>query len=259
MSARITQRIERLRSSIWLVPAVCTVLAGILAFALIEFDTRYGAQTGGLPWSFVGGAESARSVLSTIAGSMITVAGTVYSITIVVLTLASVQFAPRVLGSFMRDRANQVVLGFFVATFAYCLLVLRSIRSTDEGEFVPHTAVTGGVDLALISLAMLIYFIDHIFHAIQVSNIIANVSHQTMEQINHLYPKTWHEGQSEPKTAPDPALDWAPVLAAHSGYLQFVVYESLLRVATRAGIIIRQDRSVGSFVIAGAPLVSAAP
>ena len=90
------------------------------------YRTRGGLSVLRSVEQFTGGANSARVVLSTIAGSMITVAGTTYSITIVALTLASTQFAPRVLRSFMRNRTNQVVLGFFVAAFTYCLLVLEA-------------------------------------------------------------------------------------------------------------------------------------
>src|SRR5262245_46334979 len=112
MMIRNARFAERLRSNLWMIPAICTLLAIVLASLLVELDKRQEANGIFLSWLFEGGAESARAVLSTIAGSMITIAGTIYSITIVVLALASAQFAPRVLRSFMRDRGNQVVLGF---------------------------------------------------------------------------------------------------------------------------------------------------
>ena len=102
----------------------------------------------GLGWSYGGGAEGASLLLSTVAGSMIAIAGTVFSMTLVVLSLASSQLGPRLLRNFMRDTINQVVLGTFVATFVYCLLVLRTIRRADETAFVPHLAVGIGVLLA---------------------------------------------------------------------------------------------------------------
>ncbi len=190
---------------------------------------------------------------------MITVAGTIYSITIVALTLASVQFAPRVLGSFMRDRTNQLVLGFFVATFTYCLLVLRSVGGGGDAAFVPGTAVAAGVLLALISLGMLIYFIDHIFHSIQASSLIATVAAQTLEQINAIYPDPWREGLAPAGVADLPGAEWTPVPAARSGYLQYVDTDLLLKVTTRADVVVREERAVGAFVIAHAPLASISP
>jgi uncharacterized membrane protein len=259
MKTHIQQMAERARSRLWVLPALCTIVAALLAAGLIALDERLGGDAPKLPWAFQGGADSAQTVLSTIAGSMITVAGTVYSLTIVVLTLASAQFAPRVLRSFLRDRANQMVLGFFVATFTYCLLVLRAVRASDQGEFVPRTAVTGGVILALISVAMLIYFIDHIFHSIQVSNILAVVARETQEQIVYLYPRPWQEGARAAAASPTLPDDSAKVPADRSGYLQFVDYDTLLALAVREGLVLREEHHVGDFVTAGTSLLSASP
>jgi uncharacterized membrane protein len=113
-------------------------------------------------WIYTGGHEGARAVLSSIAGSIITVAGTTFSITIAVLSLASSQFGPRLLRNFMRDTGNQVVLGTFTSTFLYCLLVLRTVRGGDGDARVPHISVTVGVALAVLSVGVLIYFIHHV-------------------------------------------------------------------------------------------------
>jgi uncharacterized membrane protein len=258
MQAYATQVAERLRTSLWIVPSICTLVAAVLAFLLIEIDRWTGSRALALPWTFAGGAESARAVLSTIAGSMITVAGTVYSLTIVVLTLASSQFAPRILGTFMRDRTNQVVLGFFVATFTYCLLVLRAVRGGPQDEFVPGVAVTGGLVLTLLSLGMLIYFIDHIFHSIQVSSILAQVAAATEAQIRHLYPTAWQPRVPPPPSPPLPQTA-VPVLAPRSGYLQFVDYAALLDLAVRADLVLYQEHSTGAFVAAGTPLLFVSP
>lgn len=126
------------------------------------------------PLLFGSGAEGARGLLSAVASSMITVAGVVFSITIVALSLTSSQYTSRVLRNFMRDRVNQTVLGVFVGIFAYCLVVLRTIRGGDEGAFVPSLAVLGGLLLAFVGIGFLIYFIHHIafIHRTFTSNIV---------------------------------------------------------------------------------------
>ena len=140
-------------------------------------------------------------MLETIAGSMITIAGVVFSLTLVALSLASSQFGPRLLRNFMRDTTNQFVLGTFVATFLYCLLVLRTIRRADEVAFVPHLSVTLGVLFALASLGVLIYFIHHVSVSIQADEIIARVGSGALDGIDRLFPK--QIGEAEP--AQDPA------------------------------------------------------
>ncbi|MPZ22952.1 MAG: DUF2254 domain-containing protein [Dehalococcoidia bacterium] len=138
------------------------------------------------PWIVRGDGRSAASLLSTIGSATITVAGVLFSVTMVALTLASNQFSPRILRNYMRDRVNQVVLGGFIATFAYCLLVLRSIQGNED--FVPAVAVTVGVVFALATLALLILFVHHIAQSIQVANILQGIAAETVGQIPHLYP-----------------------------------------------------------------------
>lgn len=138
---------ERIRTSFWLVPALMAAGAVALSFATLSLDRAFGSEAlRAQGWIWSGGADGARSVLSTIAGSMATVAGVVFSVNIVALTLASSQFGPRLLRNFTRDLGNQLVLGTFIATFLYCLLVLRVVRSTDEGSFVPELSVSRSSD-----------------------------------------------------------------------------------------------------------------
>jgi uncharacterized membrane protein len=119
----------RLQESFWFLPALMAGAAILLSFVTITIDKvflyREGAQHW---WIYGGGPDGARTVLSVIAGSMITVAGVVFSITIVVLSLASSQFGPRLIRNFMNVRANQMVLGTFVSTFIYGVLVLRTVK-----------------------------------------------------------------------------------------------------------------------------------
>ena len=87
-----------------------------------------------LVWTYTRGPEGARALLSAVAGSMITIASLTFSIVIVALQLASTQYGPRLLRNFMADRGNQFVLGTFIATFAYCLLVLRGVNGTEDSR-----------------------------------------------------------------------------------------------------------------------------
>src|SRR5690606_7859207 len=130
MSARLWMVWAATRDSLWFIPAVMTFLAAALAVLLVEAE-----RSGRIPtaddkhWLLGGGAEGAQQMLSTIATGLITVTGVVFSVTTVALQLASSQFTPRVLRNFTSDRSNQVVLGVFISTFTYTLLVLRVVRS----------------------------------------------------------------------------------------------------------------------------------
>jgi uncharacterized membrane protein len=248
-----------LRSSFWFVPAVIVCAAVTLALALIETD-RMLAQDVSDSWPrlFGAGAAGSRGMLSTIAGSMITVAGVVFSITIVSLSLASSQYSSRVLRNFMRDRTNQAVLGVFVGIFAYCLVVLRTIRGGDEGAFVPALSVLIAVALAFVGIALLILFIDHISSSIQASQIIARVAKDTLEAVDHLFPENRGEPVDEPGGAASVTQRQflGTIPARRTGYVQRVDVGALMAFARARRTTVRMECRIGEFVIEDTPLAS---
>lgn len=194
---------------------------------------------------------------------MMTVTGVTFSVTVVALTLASQQYTPRLLRHFAADRVNQVVLGTFIATFVYCLLVLRTVRADEAGRFVPHIAVTGGLVLAVASLALLILFIHHTAASIQPSSIIGGIAEATHELIDHLFPQklgmdaTVAEAREE--TFPDKRAPGIVIPAREGGYLQAVDTEALMELAAQEDLLVRIERAVGDFLPRGAALASAWP
>ncbi|MGR9087730.1 MAG: DUF2254 family protein, partial [Gammaproteobacteria bacterium] len=150
MKTKLLNYWEIVRASYWFVPTLMTALSVLLSFLTVYLDHIVLAKRPELlEWVYTGGADGVRTLLSTLAGSMITMASVTFSITIVALSLASSQFGSRLLSNFMRDTGNQVVLGTFIATFIYSLLVLRTVRSVGENIFVPHVSVTVSVFLAM--------------------------------------------------------------------------------------------------------------
>jgi uncharacterized membrane protein len=267
MRTWLQSRWERLRASFWFLPAIMATSAAALALASVAFDeTLTDKLLRNMDWLYTGGAEGASLVLSTVAGSMITIAGVVFSMTLVALSLASSQLGPRLLRNFMRDTANQIVIGTFVATFVYCLLVLRTIRRADEVAFVPHFSVTLGVVLALISLGVLIYFVHHVAMSIQADVVVARVAEELFDAVERLFPQEMGDGQGSTATATGTGTGngndapghaaaaafagaGARVCAPEDGYLELIDVEGLMRLATEADIHIRLEVQPGNYVI----------
>ena len=155
---------ERMNSSFWFIPGLLTVGGFLLALLTQPLDSLVQPVLDQLPTIISGGAQGAGDVLSAIAGSLITVIATVFSLTIVIFALTSGQYSPRMLWSLTSDRRLQVVLGFFVGTFVYCLLVLRLIKVSAGAEtgFHPVESVAVAILLALVCVALLIYFIGYV-------------------------------------------------------------------------------------------------
>ena len=250
-----------LRSSLWFVPSVMTIGALVLVMIGNYVDRHYRFELKDyFLFFYQGGPEGARQILSTIAGSMITVAGVTFSITIVALSLASQQFGPRLLQNFMRDRANQMVLGTFIATFIYCLAVLPTIRGTEDYAFVPYFSVMIGVGGAIASLAVLIYFIHHVSHSIQADVVVRVVSEEFEDSIDRIYPEQLEgeEGDDERGRAALESLRNIPfrdLKSGKSGYVQFVDGKSLSDHCCEQDIIASVRVRPGDFVTKGMAMV----
>ncbi|AFY56526.1 putative membrane protein [Rivularia sp. PCC 7116] len=254
---------DSLNSSYWFVPTVMTTISTLLAFFLLRLDrlSFYGPlEKWG--WIYTGSADGARGVLSTVAGSTIGITATAFSITIVALQLASSNFGPRILRNFMQDIGNKIVLGSFISTFVYSLLVLRAIYGSaeDRNQFVPHLSVTVGIVLAIFCTGVLIYFIHHASTIIQVSYVISQISQELDSTIEKLYPQKI--GYSEPehkhsqKLIPDNFDREAfPVRASKKGYVQAVDTDKLMDIACKHNLMVKILTHPGKFVIQGGYLV----
>ncbi len=263
MNTRFGQYWQQLQESLWFVPGLLVVGSFGLAYGLIEFDVHTAWQgQKQFPLLFGTGAEGSRGMLTAIAGSMLTVAALVFSLTLATITQVSSQYSPRVLRNFMRDRVNQVVMGYFIAVFAYCLVVLGTIRGTDEHKFVPATAVLAGLLLALGGVAALIFFIHHIAESLQTGTIVRRIFHETTEAIDTMFPGRFGEPIDDPVKAEaalryaDEQTGWHSVSAGQAGYLQRINTNGLLRWATRQRVVLRIEQPMGAFVGAGTKLFS---
>jgi uncharacterized membrane protein len=252
-----------LKSSLWFVPGLMVAAAIGIAFALISLDEQLDqAWLNAYPRLFGAGADGSRGMLTAIASSMLTVAALIYSLTLSALAQTSSQYTPRLLRNFMGDRANQIILGYFVSVFAYCLVVLRTIRGGDEGAFVPSFSVLMGLLLALGGIVVLIWFIHHIASSLQAMTIVQRVAEETLQSVEQLFPERLGEAAEEDALAAVAALPgvacWRVVPALTTGYLQSVESEQLMALAQQHDLLIRIEHNIGEFVVKETPLLSLA-
>ena len=268
MRGRLDTWWDDITSSLWFIPSIFMVLAIAVSTGLIEIDAWLAARASPLiPWIFSGTADAARTVLSVIAGSLITVISIAISLTIVALVQASAQWSPRILRQFTASRPSQVVLGAYAATFIYALLVLRAVRSAEQSasgtairaSFVPALSVTVAMGLSLLCVGLLIFFIHHIAQSLQVSRILDRIRHEFVTQLDHLYPADG-KGEYPAYQAVQHAEDHhaAPsqiIRADQAGFLRHIDQPALLE-ATDAGIDWLWVRPpIGTFVACGGILV----
>lgn len=254
-------RREELRTTLWVVPTLLSL--GVVVLFVITLLIDEAAYHGHLQlpaWMDQGSADAGRQVLSAAAAGVITVAGVVFSVTIVVLTLASQQFGPRMLRNFIRDLGTQVSLGAYVATFVFSVLALASIN----GNFVPHLTISVCLLMLLIDVVVLIYFIHHITVTIQLPQVMAGISADLHVAIDASFPIT-AEGSGRSDEAEVAAVsrrlwkDGVVIPSDRSGYLQFVRHEVLVDIAEANDSVIELAYRTGHFVTAGLPLARVWP
>ncbi len=252
---RLGGSLVELQQGLWFVPALIVVLDGALSVGLVALDRHTGFTGGPL---FQGDAPAARTVLSVISGSLITVAGLTFSLTIVVLQLTSSQFSPRILRTFFGDRLTQITVGSFVGIFVYSILVLRSV----SGTFVPRLSVTVASALAIAAVVLLIVFIHHISQLIQVSTVVGDIAAKTLARLDVLYPAA--HGETEEIDADALLAEWQLeqpgfVLPDRPGFVRRVdldlLVAALAQRADRAALLVRP----GDFVSVEQPIAAVWP
>ena len=248
----VRRRWSTLLSGYWFVPAATVLLISGLALALLAVDRDLVGSERQI--GFAGGPESARSLLSSIASSTLTLTALVFSITIVVLQLASSQFSPRVLRTFLRDYRSQVTLGVFLGTFVHALLVLRQVRGEDGSteQFVPGLSIFASFALVLVSVAFFVQYIHHIAGSIRVIEIIGRIFDETVRSIDRNHPDDDEDHDSHEPPAHSPT---SVVEAGSQGVVTAIELNRLANLAQEAQVTLVVVPRAGDFVARGMPLV----
>lgn len=270
---------QAIDNSYWFVPSLMVSAAFVLSLVTTAIDSRIGSEwMEDINWLNANRPAGARAVLSTVAGSMITVAGVTFSMTILSISQTTSQVGPRLMNNFMRDKANQFTLGVFISTFIYCLMVLRTVRNAETASpgssasadlaaaFVPHVAVIVGVLMAIVSVGVLIFFVHHIPESMHVSNIIAGVGRGLNKQIEHQFPDRIgepHPGQTEqPVEADLPKSfysDAQSIYCTGTGYLEYIDGGELIQLASKHDLILEVVPMAGDFVTEQTVILRASP
>lgn len=267
MTADIRWFWSRLNANYWFYPAVFALLGGALAFVLVYAD-RHGAADwlNGTGWLVPARPDGASNMLTVIAGSAIGVAATVFSITIAAVAYASGTYGPRLLTNFLEDKGNQFSLATFIATSVYALTVLRSVRSEDESAasledaaanalpgFVPQLSLLVAYLLMALSVAVLVYFLNHVPSSIRINTVLEGIGRRLLDDVRANYPRNAEGGEQLPTPG------GAAVATERTGYVQVIDFEELADLARLSGCAIVLDLRTGDFVHPGMTLLRANP
>lgn len=254
MKTRLINIWDHMVGSYWFVPSAFIFLSLIAAFLFPWLDQRYADQLDvASPWMTMS-PDSARTILSTISGVMTTVISLVFSLTILTLSIATSQFGPRLLRSFLNNRSTQIVLGTFVATAIYALILLSMIRGTESMTVVPRFSVYVAILVSVVNLLYLIHFINDISELIQVPNVVLRVARDLDASITRLYPAEAPDSSGDVADRCDTLPEKSAVLCARQeGYLQGVDLEAIAEESRNADVVLRLCVHPGQFLVEGSP------
>jgi len=239
-----------------LLPVAIMFGLSLVAFILphLEANTVLAHAAAHLPWLVPKDPAMSQLLLGAVAGSCITIVSVVYSVLLIALTFASIQFSPRILNSFWRDHVSQMTLGLFIGTFAYCLILLPSVH----GKSVPVLSLSFALVLATLCLFFLIYFIHHIALAIQVNYIVDRISRDTEHVLKRVFGGKLKGFPKAEESVEEPS-DRIAVPSSKTGYVQFVDEATLTELAIKHNLSIFLNRATGQFIPAGVPCLSISP
>jgi len=239
---------------LWTMPAAAIVLALVLGASLSRIRVAPGSLLDAI--AFKGTEGDARQLLAVVAGTMITVTSLVFALTVATLQIASTQYSPRLLRSFLRDHGTLLVMSVLVGTDAYSLAGLQGVGSSGGGT-VPRLAVSGALLLALLSVAVLVFYVGHMTNAIQIDTIMQRVEQTARRLLHHDHPVAGGNGLDPDDSQAPPIPGHAVVVAApRDGYLQGVNSRALVPMLERHDLIARVLPLVGYHVVEGEPLAA---
>ena len=228
-------------SRLWVIPVLCVMAGIVLSLSTIAIDRAWDFEL--LPRWLTGGPDAAIAVLTTIAASMVSLAALVLTITMVVVQLAMGQFSPRIVQTFLRDKPSQLAIGLFVATFAHAMLALREVSLDEDGQ-VPGLAIFTGYLLVLLSIAMLVIYVNHIGRSLRVSSLIELVGDDVRRLIDEWYPSRLVEIEPSPDV----------VCADESVVVTAIDTDRLVELAEGADCVLHLQVGIGTFLPAGSVL-----
>ncbi len=254
MLSRLQAYGDRLRSSLFFVPMLCVLAGIVVGEAMLYVD----ALVEGIDPRLTATVDSARTVLTTVAGATLTFAGIAFSVSLLLISLASSQFSPRVVHGMFRDPFNKRVMGLVIGTFTYCLVVLRAVRSSLEetgDAVVPSVSILLAVVLGIASILAIVAFINHAAHSMDVSKILHRVTEEALSQARAAWPEPEPDSDPPVGTDEDTALPGGAAAVRFDGYgwVQNVDYEQLL-AALPSGTTARLETFAGQYAIQHTPL-----
>ncbi|MDP2356190.1 MAG: DUF2254 domain-containing protein [Beijerinckiaceae bacterium] len=246
---RLRNIVAHIRAQLWLLPALMAVGAALLAYVALSYGGVVRDLAGDSAWwLYSGDASTARNLLAAFLSGLITMTSLVVSVTIVILTTAASQLGPRLIAYFMGDRQIQFVLGLFLGTTLYVVIVMRTLNDELGDEGIPHAAVTVASLMTIACVFALLFYVHKIARSVIADNLVEQVCESLLTDIRDILDEEAGDDDPEPVSMGD--RQCSSISLGRAGYIQLIDYEQLVKLASKHDVIIRLNVRAGHFVLA---------
>lgn len=235
--------VRRITSSIAFYPAIISASLSLFAifFLWVEYQPWLMEIKPSLKFFLVKSIDDSRLLLGTLVAAVISLMVFSFSMVMIVLNQASNNLSPRIVPGLVTSIENQIVLGVYLGTICYCLLLILNIYPSTDPVRIPSVGVFVGLLLGLICLCLFTYFIHKISLSIQVDNIVTDLYRQTKRQVKRCV--------GEPETEL-PEREYPHTLhSVASGYLKWIDKSTLLKICIKHNLHLKVNAHIGAFLV----------
>lgn len=241
-------------NAIAFIPTIIAFIFFIMVIVLIQVDQTFTIKSliFKIPLLKIESIPTARTILATIIGGTFSLTIFSFSMVMVVLNQASSNYSPKLLGGLVGKKSNQFILGVYLGSIVYNLILLMQIGGENKTYELPHLSIVIGIIISLYCIILFVSFINNVSHDIQISNIVERIFVQTKKKIE----KEENEQEEDYIKKNESSNNWISYNTKASGYLQNIATDTLVEIATNNNFQIRIEQYFGYFHSKGTPLFS---
>ena len=239
-------------SSITFFPSLIFILFAVSAVCITHLEQNLGSEflNSRLNFLQVTSMDSARAILTTLIGGTISLMVFSFSMVMIILNQASSNYTPRLLPGLVSDKKNQFVLGYYLGSIVFNIIVLISLNPPAEGTPLKLLSILCGIILGITSLVVFIFFIHAVSTSIQIDNLLNSVFTKAKARLKLLI----EQGKKNNEKFEENTDSWNVILNDKSGYYHGFNRADALEIVKKFDTDLQIISYKGQFLLKGMEL-----
>ncbi len=248
---KVFNYIDKLESKIAFYPTIISLGGFLFAFFMYYIENLHVSKylVKHVPWLVINNVDTARIILATFIGGLISIMVFSFSMVMILLSQASSNFSPRVLPGLISNKRHQIILGIYCSSLLYCIFTLIAIEPTGNKYQLPGFSVLLAIIFMTFCLIAFIYFIHSISQEIQINNIMSAICNKAKDRLNDLIDSENDQNCNFPDTS-----NWQIITSNTSGYIEDISLKTILDETNEHEIKVDIIAYKGQYIFKESPL-----